>query len=290
MAIRTRRQSGLRVVVACVVTLLSLAACGGASGSPAPAASPTTGAAASLDSGPTSGPATPEATPAPTSIPAAGCVAPPAGMLAWWRAEGDAKDAAGTNDGTLRDGTTFGVGTIGQAFTVDGTSQYVEVAGASDLQLKSAVTIEGWIYAAGAPNAYAGIAGTWDDNSGANRTYLFWLLNGQLEFIISPDGLSLGRATEPTPLPLNVWVHVAATYDGTTIRLYRDGAQVASSPMAGGLAVNAKSFLIGRTEGGSVGPNFWKGSIDELSVYGRALSPAEIAAIHGAGSAGKCRA
>jgi len=210
-------------------------------------------------------------------------------MVAWWRAEGDASDAVGTNLGSLN-GVTIETGKVGRAFTTDGTSQYVEVAGASDLQLKTAISIEGWVYAAGAPNSYAGIAGTWDDNSGANRTYLFWVLNGGLEFIVSPDGSSLQRASDPTPLPLDAWVHVAATYDGTTIHLYRDGAEVASAAMSGSIALNDKAFLIGRTEGGSVGPNFWKGGIDELTVYSRALGPAEIAAIHTAGSAGKCRA
>jgi hypothetical protein len=267
----------------CAALISMLTACSAPSGSAAPEASPTAGAEVPSPTSPTAA-----ATPGPTAVPVAGCVAKPADMVAWWRAEGDATDAAGSNDGTLKEGATFGAGLVGKAFTFDGTSQYVEVSGAPDLQLTTAITIEGWIYAAGAQAGYAGIAGTWDDNSGANRTYLFWLLNGQLDVVISPDGGTYQRASDPTPIPLDTWVHVAATYDGAAIRLYRDGVEVASTDYPGGIGTNQRSFLIGRTEGGSVGPNFWHGSIDELAVYGRALSPAEIAAIHAAGSAGKC--
>jgi hypothetical protein len=212
-------------------------------------------------------------------------------MVAWWRAENDAKDAIGSDDGTAKSGASFGPGIDGQAFTFDGASQYVEISNASNLQLQHAITIEGWVLASGAPNAYAGIAGTWDDNTGANRSYLFWLLNGQLELVLSTDGSSVIRATDPTPITVDRWTHVAGTYDGSTIRVYVDGAEVGHTSMTGDLAVNQRPFTIGRTDGGSVGtPNLWHGSIDELSIYDRALGAGEIAGIQAAGSAGKCHA
>jgi hypothetical protein len=264
-----------------------LAACGGATGSTAVTAG-TSASPATLESAPVAT-AGETATTQPIASQAATCVAPPSGMVAWWPAENDAKDALAAHDGALQAGAAFVDGKVGRAFNFDGTTQYVSVPSSAALQPTKGITLEGWVYANGAPTGYAGIAGTWDDNSGAFRTYLFWVLNGTMEFIVSPDGGSYQRVDDVEPFPTDQWVHVAATYDGVTLRLYRDGAEVASLAAAGGIAVNDKPFLIGLTEGGSVGPNFWKGWIDELAVYDRALTATEVAAIHSAASAGKCR-
>jgi hypothetical protein len=271
-------------VLICVVALPLVAGCGGASGSPAVqpvSAGPVTSSAPTATSAQA-------ATSPPSASSIAACVAPPSGIVAWWQAENDARDALGAHDGTLQGGAAFVDGKVGRAFSFDGTTQYVSVPQSAALQPRTGITLEGWVYAKGFPSGYAGIAGTWDDNTGANRTYLFWVLGQTMEFIVSPDGGSYQRVTDVAPFPTDQWVYVAATYDGTTMRLYRDGVEVASVASPGQIAVNDKAFLIGRTEGGSVGPNFWKGSIDELSVYDHALTAPELAAIHAAGSAGKC--
>jgi hypothetical protein len=273
-------------VLICAAALALVAGCGAAAGSPAVtprvSAGPVISSAPAATSGET-------ATTRPSANSVAGCAAPPTGMVAWWQAENDARDALGSHDGTLQGGTAFVDGKVGRAFSFDGTTQYVSVPQSAALQPRTGITLEGWVYAKGAPSGYAGIAGTWDDNTGAFRTYLFWVLGQTMEFIVSPDGGSYQRVSDAEPFPTDQWVYVAATYDGTTIRLYRDGVEVATAASAGQIAVNDKPFLIGRTEGGSVGPNFWKGSIDELSLYDHALTATELTAIHAAGSAGKCR-
>jgi hypothetical protein len=288
----TPRAKGLTFVI-CGLALLLVAACGGGAGSPVAtltsSAAPGTTTSGSESSGPSLAPSAPVVTAQPGASAIGACVAPPSGIVGWWRAEDDARDAIGPHDGTLQGGATFTDGMVGRAFTFDGSTQYVAVSPSAALQLKTAITLEGWVFAKGDLSDYAGIAGTWDDNTGANRTYLFWLLGQTMEFIVSPDHNAYQRVSDVTPFSTDRWVYVAATYDGTTLRLYRDGMEVASAQTAGQIAVNDKAFLIGRTEGGSAGPNFWQGSIDELSVYDRALTAAELAAIHAAGSAGKCR-
>jgi hypothetical protein len=49
-------------------------------------------------------------------LPVIDSVTAPCGLVGWWRAEGSAKDAAGTNHGTLRNGAGFAAGKVGQAF------------------------------------------------------------------------------------------------------------------------------------------------------------------------------
>ena len=55
------------------------------------------------------------------------CVRPGSGLVSWWRAEGGASDAMGANPGTLVNGASFSDGKVGQAFLLDGSSQYVEI-------------------------------------------------------------------------------------------------------------------------------------------------------------------
>src|SRR5260370_3176513 len=77
-----------------------------------------------------------------------------------------------------------------------------------------------------------------------------------------------------------VWSHVAATYDGTTIRLYVDGTLVSSLAYAATPASNGVGFRIGRRwDSGSM----LAGRIEEAAVYSGALSQSPIAAHYNAG-------
>src|SRR5207244_8606602 len=77
----------------------------------------------------------------------------------------------------------------------------------------------------------------------------------------------------PTGLGLNTWTHLAATFDGATVRLYVNGAEAVSqaqtaplTPTPGTLQIGADSYT---------GENF-AGRIDEVRIYNRALSAAEV--------------
>jgi len=55
------------------------------------------------------------------------CTNPPPGLLSWWRAEGNALDQQGGNNGALINGAGFASGESGSAFNLDGANQYVLV-------------------------------------------------------------------------------------------------------------------------------------------------------------------
>jgi uncharacterized repeat protein (TIGR01451 family) len=102
---------------------------------------------------------------------------------------------------------------------------------------------------------------------------------------------------DPGLFPLNSWQHVAFVADGAMLRLYRNGVEI-GTPISydGTLRTTLPCLSIGVKQNDScTGPSpsasgFWDGLIDELSIYNRALSPAEIQSIFNAGSAGKCKA
>ncbi len=88
-------------------------------------------------------------------------------------------------------------------------------------------------------------------------------------------GQTDGNATSPVLLPVNEWSHLAATYDGTTLRLYVNGLVVMSAPFTGNLATSTDPLRIG---GNSVYGEYFTGVIDEVRIYSRTLSAAEIRA------------
>jgi hypothetical protein len=69
---------------------------------------------------------------APRTASGANCVPPPSGLVSWWRAEGDALDVIGGNNGVL-DHTGFAPGLVGQAFAFNGVSAAVLVGDAPNL-------------------------------------------------------------------------------------------------------------------------------------------------------------
>ena len=76
-------------------------------------------------------------------------------------------------------------------------------------------------------------------------------------------------------LPLNTWSHLAITIDGTALRLFVNGTQVKSTAASGTLTPSANPLRIG---GNTVWGEYFSGKIDEVRIYNRALSAAEIKA------------
>ena len=73
-------------------------------------------------------------------------------------------------------------------------------------------------------------------------------------------------------IPTNAWTHVVASYDGDTIRIYQNGAliQSAASPGVANYPAGGKF---------RIGGSFFRGWVDEVAMYDRALTPAQVAAL-----------
>jgi hypothetical protein len=89
---------------------------------------------------------------------------------------------------------------------------------------------------------------------------------------IAGEGASRG-STGVTQLPVNTWTHLAATYDGATLRVFVNGVQAGAAAMAGTLVKSADALSIG---GSLVWGEYFEGLIDEVRIYNRALTAAEI--------------
>jgi hypothetical protein len=173
------------------------------------------------------------------------------------------------NTGTLSNATWNTGGKFGNALSFDGTNSIVNVANSAGLQLTNGMTLEAWVKptSLGSWNtvlfkersnyyAYALYA-----NTGTNRPSANTFTNG--------DNDVRGTAAVAT----GVWTHLAATYNGTVLAIYVNGTQAATLLVSGGIVSNTGALRIG---GNTIWGEYYNGLIDEVRVYSRALSAAEI--------------
>jgi hypothetical protein len=220
----------------------------------------------------------------------ANSVSPPAGLVGWWPGEGNANDVAGANNGTLSGGVTFTNGEVGQGFGFDGTDGTVTVPDSSSLRLTTEFTIEAWINPRSTNDGDQAIVSKVGIANGNNGYQLYLshenFLSGQFN---KPGqdwpGNVIAYANSSAIVP-NAWYHVAWTYDRSAMKLYLNGLPVATN------VIGPQSIAVSSTDlriSGADNHVYFDGLIDEPSVYNRAVSDSEIAAIYDAGSAGKCR-
>jgi Concanavalin A-like lectin/glucanases superfamily len=226
------------------------------------------------------------------------CVAAPTGLVSWWRAEGNANDIIGTNNGMTMGSLNYTNGKVGLAFSLDGARGYVLTTNSPSLNPPGGFTIEGWIYPT--QDADQKILSKWGDQGiyENNRSYALKTTPGlglalTISDLANQWNSSFQEFTVTGVLTLKAWNHVAGTYDsGTGIRrLFVNGVNVGShtnTPVAvydsiGPVTIG--TFL----RSPDYNQNYFQGLIDEPSLYNRALSPTEIVAIYNAGSDGKCR-
>src|SRR5581483_9758366 len=216
---------------------------------------------------------------------AASCDPAPSGLVAWWPAEGNANDAVGTNNGALVGGASFTSGEVGQAFNFNGTSQYVQIPNNANWNLAGDFTIELWVkFNVSGDSAF--LAGH-DDGGGPQNKWILLVSGGLLELHINStlnNGILLGSGVF-SPVG-GQWNHVAVTRAGTLFTFYLNGATNSTASSSVVIPAASASLTLGSAENGG----FLAGSEDEVSIYNRALSGAEIQQIYAAGSAGKCPA
>ncbi|MDB6016774.1 MAG: Immunoglobulin I-set domain protein [Pedosphaera sp.] len=218
------------------------------------------------------------------------CVTPPAGLVSWWQADGDAHDLVGTNNGTLVSGAGFALGKVGQAFNFTGNNQVVQVPNTPALNPTNGFTLEAWVYIPNFPNIdTAGIVSKHDPVSGIVQYNLgivnisgVWYFRSVVQ--LGSDFAIVNGTT--TPPQLNTWYHVGMTHDGSALKLYVNGILQGTIP-CGAVITTPTPMTIG---GELTGPWNFVGRIDELSYYSRALSSGEIQSIYNARSEGKCSA
>jgi len=221
------------------------------------------------------------------AITVTGGTSQPGGLLGHWKLDDNASDSSGNgNHGTRVNGSTWMAGKSGSAASFDGVNDYLTIASSTSINApRTGLTIAMWVYKRTTDIPTLSIMagrrfGTgWDDTwvlfygSGASDPYSFGVRTGAPVFVAGPSSAA----------DLNRWVHVAGVYDGTRIRIYRNGLQVASALQSGQIPVEASPLLLGAGDNGTNGiGEFLNAGMDDVRLYSRALSVSEIQALAGA--------
>ena len=219
------------------------------------------------------------------------CV-PRNGLALWLPFNGNASDASGHgNHGRMHGGsfTADRFGAENGSLSLNGTSEFVDVRDTAMLNPETALTISIWILT-DTPHGSAGVIGKWNNFGGtvAYNHEQFTIdvsdTNKGLNFNVkTKDNFAVHAAEDSIIYNNGRWNHYVGVYDGVTARLYVNGKMVSSKRTSGNIPVYKQDLEIGRIAGGmpTCSSNwYFKGKIDDVGFWGRALNEREIKALY----------
>jgi hypothetical protein len=174
------------------------------------------------------------------------------------------------NNGTISGATWTAAGKYGNALSFNGFNSRVTVPDSAALHVTTGMTLEAWVYPTATSSAWRDVIEKGNDN-------YYLMATAQVA-----GGLPATSGTWAEPplcgtsiLLVNIWSHLASTYDGVTLRLYVNGAQVATKSVSGSIRVTADALTFGSDP---FYGQYLSGRIDDIRIYNRSLTAAEIQA------------
>lgn len=231
------------------------------------------------------------------STPVTHCAPLASGAAAWWSFDPGLTDGVAgiilSNTGGFG-GEKAMVGNGYSFFNTNGVQYLSAPAGVVNPGTGEGMTIEMWIkpWTLGVQQAVV----EWNGGNGkvgANFFITIPLLGGVGSIFMNymdTNGVDHYLASNPNVLKTNEWQHIATTYDKASgiARIYLDGTIVATKNLGNFTPQTTYAFNLGRrTSGPGMGSQF-RGVMDEVTLYRRALGESEIRAVYNAKGAGKC--
>lgn len=200
-------------------------------------------------------------------------------------------DSLKLNNLTNSDAIIEAGGKLGTSYYFDEDADYLyknDITGLPD-KANQPRTYSAWIYRTANGNNYDHtIIGTRETSSGMFGISLNTNTSNHVNLMICKYGTGCATAMSPTPLPLNTWVHVVGTYDGTTnnngMKLYVNGVSIANTTLTlTSMSDTNAVHTIGDTPE-STSIRSFLGRIDEVGIWNRTLTQTEITALYNDGN------
>lgn len=196
-------------------------------------------------------------------------------------------DTFGSNDGTLQNSPTTGASGVSarsEAYTLNGTDQYIKVSDDSSLKFSDGpFSVSVWINRSRTSAREVIVA---KDQGSADNIFLEFETDDTIRFQFGSSGSSPNLNFNVSIVPDDGWTHIAATVpSGGTgeLRGYINGTLVTTNNTSWGVSDNNTDLTVGvadRVQDGSGLSAFYQGSIDELRLYNRELQSFEISELY----------
>ncbi len=173
------------------------------------------------------------------------------------------------NDGSISGATWTPSGRFGSALSFNGANSWVTVNDANSLDLTMGMTLEAWVN----PRTLSSWRQVLLKERSGGLSYALYANtagNRPAGYIRLSSDIGLSGTSQ---VPINSWTHLATIYDGSALRLYVNGTLVGSRAVAGSIPASTSPLRMG---GNAVWGEYFDGLIDEVRVYNRALTQAEI--------------
>jgi hypothetical protein len=198
------------------------------------------------------------------------------GLVGSWNFDEGAGDVAQDLSGRGNTGHIHGPQWVkqgeGHALAFDGVDDWVDCGEGPDLDLTAAATLEAWVYPETLPPAEPMIVGKYYDSFGLTQ-----YKDGRAWFYVSGGGNNVAGT-----LPIGQWSHLVGTFDGTTMALWVNGERLGAKASKTPTIAHGGKFLMGvlaadpaATDPGYSGTSYWRGRLDEVRLYNRALTDRE---------------
>ncbi|MEK6919264.1 MAG: LamG domain-containing protein, partial [Nanoarchaeota archaeon] len=210
-------------------------------------------------------------------------------LIGWWRFN----DEDGENSTYIIDKSTYSnnattangsfintTGKLGGGAQLDGINDNINVGNGSNLNITNAITVSAWVYPK--TNGTQTIAGRYKHyNAPFSLDWILRLDNQQGAFWIG-NNTGYSNSQDYTITPLNQWVYLTGTWNGSNTIIYVNGVQKNSTYQANMGSTNVNTYIGASQYAIDSATEFFNGSIDDLQIYSRALSATEIAALYNA--------
>jgi hypothetical protein len=117
---------------------------------------------------------------------------------------------------------------------------------------------------------------------GEARGYVFDMSTSGTTFAFQVGNGTWG--TVSSTYTAGTWHHIVGTWDGSTVRLYKDGSAVGTPVSKASVTYTSTGFSLGRYYGDTISAQMFDGQIDEVAIFNRALSSTEVTALYNSGN------
>jgi len=224
------------------------------------------------------------------------------GLIAEYHFDGGANDSSGNGNNGIVSGATFIDGKYGKALSFNGVDNRVRIPNSMSLNPVGGITLEAWINAKGTTTTWQSIISKMESATQNSGYELYVLQQNMPRFAVVTNDPKIGKpikvrvgetsgntrgdsgppsssynppAQSGSTTSPDTWIHVAGTYDGKMLVLYINGKFDSFVEKSGFLTTSTKDDLwIGSWKD----VDYFKGDIDEVRIYNRALTDVEVKA------------